>query len=51
MDLYTVIGYPKARRVKINVTRFGEPAANEAGVYRLQLERVKVLRNFEITEK
>jgi len=44
VDLYTVIGYPKVRRVKINATRFGEPAADEAGVYRLQLERVKVLR-------
>ena len=44
VDLYTVIGYPKVRRVKINVTRFGEPAANEAGMYRLQLERVKILR-------
>lgn len=44
VDLYTVIGYPKARRVKINVTRFGEPAADETGVYRMQLERVKVMR-------
>ena len=44
VDLYTVIGYPKVRFIKINVTRFGEPSADEAGVYRLQLERVKVLR-------
>jgi hypothetical protein len=44
VDLYTVIGYPKVRFVKINVTRFGEPSADEAGVYRLQLERVKVTR-------
>ena len=44
VDLYTVIGYPKVRFIKINVTRLGEPAADEAGVYRLQLERVKVLR-------
>lgn len=39
-----MIGYPKVRRVKISVTHFGEPAADEAEVYRLQLERVKVLR-------
>ena len=44
VDLYTVIGYPKVRFIKINVTRFGEPAADEAEVYRLQLERVKVMR-------
>jgi len=43
VDLYTVIGYPKVRRVKISVTRFGEPAADEARVYRLQLERVKLV--------
>jgi len=44
VDLYTVIGYPKVRFVKINVTRFGEPAADEAEVYRLQLERIRFLR-------
>jgi hypothetical protein len=44
VDLSTVIGYPKVRFIEINVTRFGEPAADEAGVYRLQLERVKVIR-------
>ncbi|MBM4164127.1 MAG: hypothetical protein FJ222_06775 [Lentisphaerae bacterium] len=44
IDLYTVIGYPKVRRVKIHVTRFGEPAADDNGVYRLQLERVKLVR-------
>jgi hypothetical protein len=44
VDLSTVIGYPKVRFVEINVTCFGEPAAEEPGAYRLQLERVKVLR-------
>lgn len=44
IDLYTVIGYPKVRYIKIHATRFGEPAANEAGVYRLQLRRVQVGR-------
>jgi hypothetical protein len=44
VDLYTVIGYPKVRHVKISATRFGDPASDEAGVYRLQLERVKILK-------
>ncbi len=45
IDLYTVIGYPKVRYVKIDATRFGAPAADEAGVYRLQLKRVKIQAN------
>ncbi|MCX6997370.1 MAG: discoidin domain-containing protein, partial [Kiritimatiellaeota bacterium] len=44
VDLYTVIGYPKVRRVKIHATRFGEPASDEAGVYRMQLERVRIVK-------
>lgn len=44
IDLKTVIGYPKVRRIKINATHFGESAADEPGVYRLQLQRVTLLR-------
>jgi hypothetical protein len=38
------LSYPKVRHVKIHATRFGDPSADEAGVYRLQLERVKILK-------
>jgi alpha-L-rhamnosidase len=44
VDLYTVIGYPKVRYVKIHATRFSAPAADEPGAYRLQLRRVKLVR-------
>lgn len=44
VELYTVIGYPSARFVKINVTRLGEPSFGEPGVRRLQLSRVQLLR-------
>ena len=38
------LSYPKVRHVKIHATRFGDPSADEAGVCRLQLERVKILK-------
>jgi len=44
VDLYTVIGYPSARFVKISVTRLGEPSFGEPGVRRLQFSRVRLLR-------
>lgn len=44
VELYTVIGYPSARYVKINVTRLGEASSGEPGVRRLQFSRVRLLR-------
>ena len=44
VDLYTVIGYPSARYVRVTATRLGEPARDDLGNYRLQLFRVKALR-------
>jgi hypothetical protein len=44
IDLYTVIGYPKVRYIKIAATRLGPPPIDETDVYRLQLERVKILK-------
>ena len=44
VDLYTVIGYPSARYVRIAVSRLGEPSLGEPGAYRLQLGRVRLLR-------
>lgn len=44
VDLYTVIGYPAARYVRLAATRLGRPADDEPGVYRLQLGRVKVIK-------
>lgn len=44
VNLYTVIGFPSARYVRIEVTRLGEPGLGEPGVRRLQFARVRVLR-------
>jgi alpha-L-rhamnosidase len=44
VDLYTVIGYPSARYVRIAATRLGEPARDESANYRLQLARIRVVR-------
>ena len=44
VNLYTVIGFPSARYVRIEVTRLGEPAQDEPGVHRLQFSRVRLLR-------
>lgn len=42
VELYTVIGFPSARYVRIEATRLGRPAADEPGTYRLQLRRMRV---------
>jgi len=42
IDLYTVVGYPEATSIRIDVTKRGQPAADEPGAYRLQLAEVKV---------
>ena len=44
VNLYTVIGFPSARYVRIAVTRLGEPSLGEPGVRRLQFSRVRLLR-------
>lgn len=44
IDLYTVIGYPSARYVRVSVTRLGETSLGEPGVRRLQFARVRLLR-------
>jgi alpha-L-rhamnosidase len=44
VDLYTVIGYPSARYVRIAVTRLGPPARDEPDIYRLQFSRIRLLR-------
>ena len=44
VDLYTVIGYPSARYVRVAATRLGAPAADEPGRYRLQVSRVRLVR-------
>ena len=48
VDLYTVIGYPAARYIRIAATRLGAPASDEPGRYRLQLARLRVLRPEEL---
>lgn len=44
VDLYTVIGYPSVKSIRIKATRLGRPAAEEPGVFRMQLERIKLLQ-------
>jgi alpha-L-rhamnosidase len=44
VDLYTVIGYPSVKYIRIKTTRLGRPAAEEPGIYRLQLERIRILQ-------
>jgi len=41
IDLYTVVGYPEATSLRIDVTKRGLPAADEPGAYRLQLAELK----------
>jgi hypothetical protein len=43
VNLYTVIGYPKVRAIRIRATRLGSPAADEPDAYRLQLRRVRLV--------
>ena len=44
VNLYTVIGFPSARYVRIAVSRLGEAAPDEPGLHRLQFSRVRLLR-------
>jgi alpha-L-rhamnosidase len=43
VNLYTVIGYPKVRYIRIRTTKLGAPAADEPDSHRLQLRRVRVV--------
>lgn len=42
VDFYTVIGYPKARHLRIRATELGTPASDEPTVWRLQFKRLAV---------
>jgi hypothetical protein len=42
IDLYTVVGFPEADAIRIEVTKRGLPAANEAHAYRFQLAELDV---------
>jgi len=44
VDLYTVIGYPSARFVRLTATRLGAPARDESASYRLQLRRIRLVQ-------
>ncbi len=44
VNLGTVIGFPSARYVRIEVTRLGPPPLDEPGVRRLQFSRVRLQR-------
>ena len=44
IDLYTVIGCPAVRYVRIAATRLGPPASDEVGQYRLQLGRIRLIK-------
>ena len=43
VDFYTVIGYPKAKRLRVRATELGTPAADEPAAWRLQFKRVAVV--------
>jgi hypothetical protein len=41
VDFYTVIDYPKVRRLRIKASKLGSPAADEPGTWRMQFKRVE----------
>lgn len=43
LDLYSVIGYPTLRYVRITAHTLGKPADDENDVYRLQFRRIQVV--------
>ena len=50
LELYTVISYPVARYIRIEATRFGEPARDDLGNYRLQFKRLRLVRPEELRQ-
>jgi hypothetical protein len=42
VDFYTVVGYPKVRRLKVRAVELGTPAQDEPGIWRLQFKRIHV---------
>jgi len=44
LGLYTVISYPVARYIRLTATRLGEPLLDDAGHYRLQFLRLRLVR-------
>ena len=42
IDFYTVIDYPKVRRLRIKASKLGSPAADEPGTWRMQFKKVNV---------
>ena len=42
IDLYTVVGFPEANSIRIEVTKRGLPAADEPDANRLQLAELTV---------
>jgi hypothetical protein len=48
-DLYTVIGYPNARYLRINATKLGTPASDETSNYRLQFAEVEIFNGGGVT--
>ncbi|MBQ7188403.1 MAG: discoidin domain-containing protein [Kiritimatiellae bacterium] len=42
VDFYTVIGFPKVKRLRIRATELGDPPSDETTFYRFQLRRVSV---------
>ena len=42
IDFYTVIGYPKAGKVRIKALELGPPASDEPDVRRMQFKRIEV---------
>jgi hypothetical protein len=43
VDLYTVIGYPKIKAVRLRTIELGTPAKMEKNVWRFQLKHIKVI--------
>jgi alpha-L-rhamnosidase len=43
ISLYTVVGYRRTDSIRIDVTKLGEPASDEAEIYRLQLAELEIV--------
>ncbi len=43
VDFYSVVGYPRAKALRVRATRLGEPPVDEQGAWRFQLKRVEAV--------